>query len=103
MLTSVTVASGMESANESLRLNLAKNTQVLGPITVEETYEIIDGEVRIGGIGYKDILASAIAAYPATDQVVDIVTDYETHTAESDYGTITFQTASYTGIAIDIE
>lgn len=103
MLTSTTVASGMDSANEQLRLNLAKNTQVLGPITVEETYEIVGDQVRIGGIGYKDILAAAIEAYPDADQVVDIITDYETHTADSDYGTLTFQTASYTGIAIAIE
>ena len=103
MLTSTTVASGMDSANEQLRLNLAKNTQVLGPITVEETYEIVGDQGRIGGIGYKDILAAAIEAYPDADQVVDIITDYETHTADSDYGTLTFQTASYTGIAIAIE
>ena len=103
MLISTTVASGMDSANEQLRLNLAKNTQVLGPITVEETYEIVGDQVRIGGIGYKDILAAAIEAYPDADQVVDIITDYETQTADSDYGTLTFQTASYTGIAIAIE
>ena len=103
LLLQTTIQSGIESSNQILRLNLSRNIDVLGPVTISETYEIIDCKVKIGGIGYKDLLAAAIELYPETDQVINIITDYETHEYVSELSTITFQTKSYTGIAIDID
>ena len=93
-------------SNDKVQLNLEKDFTVLGPVTVEEKYEIIDGDVKIGGIGYKDILEKAIETYPETDQVINIITDYETieySLSAEGKDTILFQVASYTGLAVDIK
>ena len=95
-------------------LSLAdRSIDILGPVTVEETYEIVDGKIEVGGIGYKDILKAAIDLYPEADQVINIITDYETveYTIDAENSgaefpegetTVTFEVASYTGIAINI-
>lgn len=120
LLVQATVDSAIGDDDQKLNLNLYRDIEVLGPVTVEETYEVIDGEVKIGGIGYKDLLAAAMELYPEADQVINIITDYETQEYTVAYDaqgralnevdeqypdsvkTLEFSTASYTGIAIDI-
>lgn len=105
-----TITSGINGVDEKLNLQLDKEIKVLGPVSVEETYEVVNGRVKIGGIGYKDLLDAAVAKYPATDQVIDIIVDYKTVELDTDFPAatspapkqITFQTAIYTGIAVDI-
>lgn len=107
----VDAANGFE--NQTLSLDLDRSIDILGPVTVEETYEIVDGKIEVGGIGYKDILKAAIDLYPEADQVINIITDYETveYTIDAENSgaefpegetTVTFEVASYTGIAINI-
>ncbi len=116
LLAQNTVESGINDADEDLILNLERDIEILGPVIVEESYEIVDGKVRVGGIGYNDLLKAAIELYPQADQVINIITDYETIDYTIDTGntssgktfpkgerTITFEVASYTGIAINIK
>lgn len=91
-----------------------RSYDILGPLTVSETYQIVNGKVKTNTVGYKDILAEARKLYPAADQVIDIVVDYETKEIDTDYSLLmtdkesdstkrfVFRTASYTGLAIDL-
>ena len=45
----------------------------------------MNGKVKTNTVGYKDILAEARKLYPAADQVIDIVVDYETKEIDTDY------------------
>ena len=115
VLSKSTVTSGVGLEENKVSLNLERDFEVLGPVTIEERYEIVDGKVKIGGLGYKDLLNAAIDLYPETDMVIDIITDYEnidyTIDAKGDEGstfpegekTLSFEIASYTGLAIDIK
>lgn len=89
---------------------------VLGPVTISDTCQIVNGKIKTTGVGYKDILAEAKKLYPATDKVIDIIVDYETKELDVDYSALqngivskpsakrfVYQTASYTGLAIDIK
>lgn len=126
LLTRNTTISAIGDVTEKINLKLDKSFDVLGPVSVEETYEIVDGRIKIGGKIYKDILDAAIALYPETDQVIDIVTEYKTVELGKDFvknesgsaltsdrtftdasiverGTsLIFRTAVYTGLAINI-
>ena len=115
VLSKSMVTSGVGLEENKVSLNLERDFEVLGPVTIEERYEIVDGKVKIGGLGYKDLLNAAIDIYPETDMVIDIITDYEnidyTIDAKGEEGstfpegekTLTFEIASYTGLAIDIK
>lgn len=95
--------SGLDSSNSMIHLNLEKDFVVLGPVSVEETYEVVGDEVKVGGVSYKDIIDAALVLYPETDQVINIVVDHKNQELKTDLATLNFETASYTGLAIDIE
>ena len=42
----VDAANGFE--NQTLSLDLDRSIDILGPVTVEETYEIVDGKIEVG-------------------------------------------------------
>lgn len=102
LLSRETINSVLGKKDEIIVLNPLKDFDVLGPVSVEETYEIVNGKVRIGGIGYKEMLDRALELYPEADQVIDIITDYRTIEYDTDSTHLVFQTAVYTGLAIDI-
>ncbi len=115
-LLSLTTADDSALLNsERVRLDSsARSYDILGPLTVSETYQIVNGKIKTNKVGYKDILAEARRLYPAADQVIDIVVDYETKEIDTDYALLmtdaestsskrfVFRTASYTGLAIDL-
>lgn len=103
LLSQTLFDSGIGSANAMVNLNLSKDFTVLGPVSVEQTYEVVDNEVKIGGVGYKDMLDAAIDLYPDTDLVINIVVDHRNQELSTDIATLDFETAIYTGLAIDIE
>ncbi|MGN0906455.1 MAG: hypothetical protein ACI4NM_04845 [Bullifex sp.] len=115
-LLSLTTADDSALLN-SERISLDRSSRsydILGPLTVSETYQIVNGKIKTNKVGYKDILAEARRLYPSTDQVIDIVVDYETKEIDTDYSLLmtdaestsakrfVFRTASYTGLAIDL-
>ena len=102
LLTTVSLEDSIGANNPAIELNLAKDFKVLGPVTVEEKYEVVNGDVRVGGIGYNDMIAAALEKYPDTDQVINIVFDKEYQTYETVLDTLVFETKVATGIAIDI-
>lgn len=95
--------SGIDDVDTKINLNTEKDFTVLGPVSVEETYEVVGDEVKVGGVSYKDILDAAIELYPDTDQVINIVIDYDKQELSTDLAVLNFETACYTGLAIDIE
>ncbi len=103
LLARETVDSGLAGISDKLSLNLKKDFNVLGPVSVEETYEIVNGKVRIGGIGYKEMMDRALELYPESDQVIDIIIDYKTVEYDTESTHIIFQTAVYNGLAIEIK
>lgn len=120
LLSENTVASAIGDNNVKLSYSPHREIEVLGPVFIEEPYEIVRGGVKVGGIGYSDIMKAALELYPGADQVIDIVVDYSTmhYTLQSDgsgqveralaedYAEASsdsyFRVATYTGIAIDI-
>ena len=102
LLSTVSLDAAVVQNNPTIELNLSKNFKVLGPVTVEERYEVVDGDVRVGGIGYNDMIEAALAKYPEADQVINIVFDKEMQTYETVLDTLQFETKVATGIAIDI-
>ena len=102
LLSTMSLEDSIASHNPTVELNLYKDIKVLGPVTVEERYEVVDGVVKVGGIGYNDMIEAAIAKYPETDKVIDIVFDKEMQTYQTVLDTIQFETKVATGLAIDI-
>lgn len=121
LLIKTTVESNIGAHNVQLNFNPYRQVEVLGPVFIDETYEIVDGSVKIGGIGYNDMMKAAVEKYPEADQVIDIVVDYTTERYTIQYDAngnvveegsdaypvsvkdIYIRTASYTGLAIDIK
>lgn len=102
ILSQGTITSAISDTGVKIELMNKKNFTVLGPVSVSETYEIVDGSVEIGGVGYNDIISQATRLYRGADQVIDIVVDYQNQSVKVDDQTFVFQTAVYTGLAIDI-
>lgn len=106
-----TVDSAIGGVDDKLTYKEERDIVILGPVWIEETYEIVNGEVKIGGKTYNDLLNEAIRKYPETDRVIDIITDYKNVELDTDFPSatapsprkITFQTAIYSGLAIDVK
>ena len=121
LLVETSVQSDIGAHNVKLNFNPYRQIEVLGPVFISETYEIVDGSVKIGGIGYNDMMKAAVEKYPEADQVIDIVVDYTTERYTIQYDSsgniidelsqkypasvkdVYIRTASYTGLAINIK
>ena len=57
---------------------IAKDYEVLGPVSISADKHNILGFVSWGGLGYNDLLNKARELYPETDAVINITEDINT-------------------------